>query len=118
MSNSLKRAAVNWGLGRYLYYMPSTLNASNTDTWPDIFKPGAPTNWEDIAELEADMSTGMDIEETVGLAIETSANIAGTKNKEELTKVLETLSGDDRRLFADIINNKLDEFTDDDDSTS
>lgn len=118
ISGALKRAAVNWGLGRYLYYMPSTLNSSNIETWPEIFKPGAPVNWEDIAELEADMSTGMDIEETVGMAIETSAAIMGAKTKEEFDKVLESLSGDDRRLFADVINNKLDEFTDDDDSTS
>ena len=65
ISDSLKRAANVWGIGRYLYYMPKWANGDNVDKWPKWALPGAVENWEDIAEMEAEANTGIDQEEVV-----------------------------------------------------
>src|SRR3990167_236410 len=80
ISSALKRAANEWGIGRYLYYLdPSKFNARNSDQWPKWALPGAVENWEDIAEMETEVTTGMDEEEIVEATVETMQNIVGAK---------------------------------------
>lgn len=110
ISNALKRAAVNWGVGRYLYYMPAHLNSSNIDEWPAIFKPGAPEDWEDVAELQAEFESGMDVEEVAGQAVATTLEIQAAKTVEELDKLVKTLEPETQRILADVIHNKTDEL--------
>ena len=62
ISDSLKRAANAWGIGRYLYYMPKWANQDNVAKWPKWALPGSVENWEDIAEMEAEANSGMDSE--------------------------------------------------------
>src|SRR5690606_29358478 len=55
-SGAFKRAAVEWGIGRYLYYFDlKKYNWSEHNVkgdWPKIFLPGAPEDWEKIAQRE------------------------------------------------------------------
>ena len=108
ISSALKRAAVNWGIGRYLYYIPNDLQRKDPSDWPTIFLPGAPENWEDIAEMEAEINTGMDEEDSavVKSAIDYIVQIQAAANAEELDKILEDIPADQRLLFADAIANK------------
>ena len=113
ISSAFKRAAVNWGVGRYLYYMPASLNGSNIASWPAIFKPGAPKDWEEIAQAEAEEDTGMD-EDMYTDAIMAGANaqerISGAQTLAELKEVVDSLDSTTERLMADIIANKTDEL--------
>lgn len=68
-SDALKRAASVWGIGRYLYYLPNKwvlLNKYKQLTeipeLPQWAIPKAVERWEDVAELEADVSSGIDID--------------------------------------------------------
>jgi hypothetical protein len=111
LSNALKRAAVNWGVGRYLYYLPSWCNAGNVDQWPKWALPGSDVvNWEDIAELEAGTDTGMDQEEVAVATINLIEKINAAKTKEELKEVVKDLDADTQRIFADAIANKTEEL--------
>ena len=64
VSDSLKRAAAKFGIGRYLYYLdPRKFNRSNISQWPAWAKPDNNLeNWEDIAEMEAEADMGIDTE--------------------------------------------------------
>lgn len=67
-SDALKRAAATWGVGRYLYYLPNVWMPVNeykqlveTPALPDWALPKKHLErWEDVAELEADASSGAD----------------------------------------------------------
>lgn len=75
-SDALKRAAVNFGIGRYLYYIPNqwypfvigkdgkpTAIFAESPQLPDWAKPQQNLeNWEDIAILEYDPSKDVDLE--------------------------------------------------------
>lgn len=111
ISNALKRAAVNWGIGRYLYYMPASYNRENVADWDEKFLPGAPEDWEDIAELEAELDTGMDEEESFTAGVDTAIKIKEAETLEELKKIINGLDGTAQRLLADQIANKTDELT-------
>jgi hypothetical protein len=112
ISSALKRAANAWGIGRYLYYLdPSKFNARNVHQWPAWALPNNEVeNWEDLAELEAGLETGMDEDEATSVAIDTTLKIQGTKNKKELNAVVKGLTPEEEKLFTDVINNKLDEL--------
>jgi hypothetical protein len=112
ISSALKRAANAWGIGRYLYYLdPSKFNARNVHQWPAWALPNNEVeNWEDIAELEAGMLTGMDEEEVATSAINSTLAITEAKSREELKKVVDGLSAEEQRLLTDVINNKTDEL--------
>lgn len=72
-SDAFKRAAAVWGVGRYLYYLPNvwvalkqqgqTVVLSEIPELPDWAKPGEVERWEDIAELEAEATSGVDNDE-------------------------------------------------------
>src|SRR3990167_7618769 len=82
-SDALKRAANAWGIGRYLYYMPPTCSASNVSSWPKwAFPNNKIENWEDIAEMEAEIDTGMDEEEVVANTIGLLEKIKDARSEE------------------------------------
>lgn len=111
ISGAFKRAAVNFGVGRYLYYMPKGLHAGNVKDWPAIFKPGAPEDWEDIAELEAELGSGMDEEESFAAGVDLAIQIKEAETLEALKKIVDGMDATARRLLADQIANKTDELT-------
>lgn len=113
ISDALKRAGNAWGIGRYLYYMPKWANSDNVDKWPEWAKPNSTLeNWEDIAEMEAEIGTGMDEEETVisASAGDTITKINNSTSAKELDEVLESVPADQRLVFADVIANKRASF--------
>lgn len=111
ISDALKRAANAWGVGRYLYYLPKWANGDNIDKWPKWALPNSGLeNWENVAELEAEAGTGMDDEEITVSAVKLYSQILATNSSDELTKLLDTVSLDDQRIYADIIKNKSEEF--------
>ncbi len=110
ISGALKRAAVNFGIGRYLYYMPKGLHSGNVDTWPSIFKPGAPENWEDIAELEAELDSGMDEVEIAGAVLGLVEKIQSAETKEQLNAIVDKMSAEEKHQFTNIIVNKTEEL--------
>lgn len=119
ISGALKRAANAWGIGRYLYYLdPNKFNSRNVSSWPKWALPDNELeNWEDIAEMETSLDTGMDENEAVTEALGTVAKIQQAQTTAELTSILETLSDDDQRRFVDIIANKTDELVNADDTS-
>ena len=66
VSDSLKRAAAKFGIGRYLYYLdPRKFNRNNIAQWPTWAKPDNNLeDWEDLAEMEAEADMGIDTEST------------------------------------------------------
>ena len=109
ISGALKRAAAEWGIGRYLYYIPNAYAARDHSEWDTKFLPGAPENWEDIAQMEAEANTGVDAElesmvrkETIDLI----AQITATESQAELDKLTKTLDSEQQLELADFINTK------------
>lgn len=74
-SDAFKRAAANWGIGRYLYYLPNEwveLTNKGSAEWPKYVLATTPKlpKWatpegydEKVVEAQADQSSGMDSEE-------------------------------------------------------
>lgn len=111
ISSALKRAAVEWGVGRYLYYLPAKCNSGNVATWPKWAVPGNTVlKWEDVAEMEADLDSGMDEEEVISGALGLVEKIQSAETKEELTAILEKMSAEERHQFTNIIVNKTEEL--------
>lgn len=105
-SSALKRAAVNWGIGRYLYYMPSWCNKDNVGDWPEWAKPGSNLeNWEDIAEMEAESDTGID-EWDANSVVEGSELVWAAKDEKELNELVKSLGDEQASSLADDINAK------------
>lgn len=114
ISSALKRAANAWGIGRYLYYLdPQKFNANNTHAWPKWALPDNNLeNWEDVAELETSLETGMDEEEVATATISAIVEIQEATTIEGLNKVVESLSVEEERRLVDVINRKIDELQD------
>lgn len=111
ISSALKRAAVNWGVGRYLYYLdPNKFTANNVANWPKWAIPGATEKWLDVAELEADSSFGMDEEEVIGQAINLMTEIQATETPEALKAIVDKMSSEEQHTFANVIENKTQEL--------
>jgi hypothetical protein len=111
ISGAFKRAAVNWGVGRYLYYFdPLKWTDKNVDNWPKIFKPGAPEDWENVAELEYGLVEGMDEEEVAKTIVSAMTSIQGAETAKELKAIVEKMGADEQRILADAISNKTQEL--------
>lgn len=112
ISSALKRAANAWGIGRYLYYLnPNKFNANNTDSWPKWALPGEQVeDWEDIAELEADASTGMDEAEAGETFIEALDQVRAATSVEELTMLTEGFDKETQIKLAGETSKKLNEL--------
>lgn len=123
ISSALKRAANAWGIGRYLYYLdPNKFNKGNINQWPKWALPGEQVeNWEDVAEMEVDSDFGMDQDEAEAIATETlkwAEQLNEASTAEELKAVVSKMSGDDQRIFANLITKKTAELVvDDSDNT-
>ncbi len=118
ISSALKRAAVEWGVGRYLYYLPKSAKPNNVAQWPAWAKPGSNVEkWEDVAEMEADQDTGMDEEEVFENALTITEKIRNADSTEALKKIKDELDPTAQRLLADLIANKADELTRNDTSS-
>jgi hypothetical protein len=107
ISGAFKRAAVNWGIGRYLYYFdPELWRSDNKEAWPKIFKPGAPEDWEDVAELKYGLLDGMD--EEGGSTLEEKINSFATE--QEIKEFLNNLTPEEKRQATPLVNVRLKEF--------
>lgn len=116
VSGALKRAAVNWGIGRYLYYLdPKKFNSGNIADWPEAFKPWEVEDWEKVEhfdqaiESESTNEIGMDEELYVEAAIGvTDKAIAVEKSQtlDELKQITDSLTDQEERILADAIANK------------
>jgi hypothetical protein len=115
ISSALKRAAVEWGVGRYMYYFDvnkykwSEHNVKKD--WPAIFLPGAPEDWEKVAEEQYGETVGMDEEEIASAAIEAADSVDNAQTVEELRGIVEKMDARTQRLLVDKIANKTDELT-------
>lgn len=131
-SDAFKRAAAKWGIGHYLYYLPNVWVAikeqgksyvlSEIPELPEWALPGQVEKWEDVAELEADSSSGIDVEIATAV-IENLDGIRAAKSEAELDQAIEKLSADQQLVLANEINLKRRELihvgkTDADNSTS
>lgn len=114
ISNSLKRAAVNWGVGRYLYYLPAYCNGSNVDKWPKWALPNSGIeNWEDVAEMEAELDTGMDddlYEGAMSAGATALEQVLSAKTREELDTIVSNLDKNTQHVLALQIENKTQEL--------
>jgi hypothetical protein len=70
-SDAFKRAAAVWGVGRYLYYLPNKWVAldefkklKEIPELPDWAKPNIVERWEDVAELQVDMTGADELHDT------------------------------------------------------
>lgn len=122
-SGAFKRAAAKWGVGRYLYYLPNiwvpivpqgnSYVLAEIPTLPKWALPGEVENWEDVAELEVDVSATMDEQQVEGIvtnALNIAEGIRGAQSREELDRVVKKMSSDEQRIFADIIVNRTEEL--------
>jgi len=120
-SDAFKRTAAKWGVGHYLYYLPTLWVAikqqgknsrgepiyvlSESPLLPDWAKPGEVENWEDVAELLADASSGEDGFDADEV-IDNVDKIRSSTSNEELDMVVESFSSDERFMLANQIQVK------------
>ena len=114
-SDAFKRAASKWGVGHYLYYLPNvwvpikpqgkSYVLAEIPELPDWALPGQVENWEDVAELEADSTSGVDAEMAVQ-AIEKVDELRAIQSLDELDKFIEQLTADQELLLTNEINIK------------
>lgn len=118
-SDSFKRAASTWGIGRYLYYLPNVwvpikqfgnsyalvpTPKELADSLPDWALPGHVERWEDVAELEVDVNSGAD--EAADMLITNVDNIRAATTEKELDEVVKKLQPDERVILVNQINAK------------
>lgn len=115
-SDAFKRAASKWGVGHYLYYLPNvwvdikpqgkSYVLAEVPELPDWAKPDPNIeNWEDIAELETDATSGVD-SEVAATIIENVDLIREVKSEADLDEVLTKLTADQQLLLVNEINAK------------
>lgn len=113
ISGALKRAAVEWGVGRYLYYLDTKKYGTDSTRWPAYFLPGSVENWWEIAELADELNVGMDDElyvEGAQAAVDAVKAIANAKDLKDLKAITEGLDLATQRILQDDITNKTDEL--------
>ncbi len=114
-SDAFKRAASKWGVGHYLYYLPNvwvdikpqgkSFVLAEIPELPDWALPGRVEKWEDVAEMQADASSGADTE-IITAVIENIDGIRGAESEEALDEAVEKLSVDQQLILANEINTK------------
>lgn len=120
-SDAFKRAAAKWGVGHYLYYLPNvwvpirpsgkSYVLAEIPELPDWAKPDTNIeNWEDIAELQDDGTSGIDAD-IVATVIENVDGLRAAKTVPELDAAIEKLSADQQLLLANEINMKRRELS-------
>lgn len=119
-SDAFKRAGSTWGVGHYLYYLPNvwvkvvpqgkSYVLAELPELPEWALPGRVENWEDIAEIEADASSGADVSELASLIIASLDLVRNAESIEELREVVAKLSTDDQTALSSEIDNKTREL--------
>lgn len=120
-SDALKRTASVWGIGRYLYYLPNVWVAvkpqgksyvlAEIPELPDWAKPTSGLeNWEDVAEMLADVTSGADVENMAGLILGSIDRIREATSIEELKTIVQELTSDEQTALASEIDNKTREL--------
>lgn len=114
-SDALKRAAATWGVGRYLYYLPNVWVAikpqgksyvlAEVPELPDWALPGQVEDWQDIAEMEAQINSGAD-DLDIDIVIDNVDKVRAAKSLEALDEVVESLQPDERVVLANQISAK------------
>jgi len=117
-SDALKRAAATWGIGRYLYYLPNkwvpivpegkSYKLSEIPELPAWAKPNTTIErWEDVAELELDMSATGDVEsEEILEDDEIEVQIQEAKTSEDFSAILAKLDPRRKQAVAPLISNR------------
>jgi hypothetical protein len=104
-SDAFKRAASKLGVGHYLYYLPNTWAElkpqgesyvlAESPALPKWAQPGQVENWEDVAEMEAEITSGEDVVD-VDLLVDGLDKIRAVSSMEELEIVYEALSPNEK----------------------
>lgn len=113
-SDAFKRAASKWGVGHYLYYLPNvwveirqqgkSYVLAEIPELPEWAKPGEVENWEDVAELAADSTSGEDGDQQFADMIITNMDsIRGVETEEGLDEVLKSIPQDEQLIMANEI---------------
>lgn len=124
-SDAFKRAASMWGVGRYLYYLPNIWVAikplgnsyvlAEQPELPDWAKPeNNIAKWEDVAELELDMTASFDEQEFAAVIITNLDLVRNAKSVKELTKIMENLNPEEQAVLSSEIDKKTKELLKDD----
>jgi hypothetical protein len=118
-SDAFKRAATMFGVGVYLYYLPKiwlpikqagkSYVLAEIPELPDWALPGKVENWEDIAEMETDLSSGED-DIDVDTIVSVVDTLRAAQTKTELAELIKNLSPDDRLIYANQIEVKRKEL--------
>lgn len=122
-SDAFKRAASVWGVGRYLYYLPSvwvkivqqgrSYVLAEVPELPDWALPKSGVeNWEDVAEMEADKESGMDASEVANIVIANLDKVRNATTRGGLLETVETFSDEDKSALANEIDLKTRELVD------
>lgn len=123
-SDAFKRAASTWGVGRYLYYLPNVWVAikpqgnsyalAEIPELPEWAQPSTTiSRWEDVAELELDVSASADADDQQEIAATIISNIDGIRDAKtitELKKFTATLDPTEYAVMSGEINNKTKEL--------
>lgn len=116
-SDAFKRAASTWGVGRYLYYLPviwvtikpagRSYELAEIPELPEWAQPGHNTErWEDIAELEADITSGADQIDFASAVIESIDMIRSALTPEALDAAVDALTADQQLVLSNEIRIK------------
>jgi len=90
VSDGLKRAAVQFGIGRYLYYLDNrwmTINefkqftSDPRESLPDWALPSQVQNWEKVAEQELDGAEGIDFDNLAQLITDEERDLLARSKK-------------------------------------
>jgi hypothetical protein len=123
-SDALKRAASAWGVGRYLYYLPNvwveikpqgkSYALAEIPELPDWAKPGADIErWEDVAELQADITSGADYDTTDGVVLEddeVASLVAKATSRKDFGELLKSLTPEQKQRATPLINQRIKEI--------
>jgi len=122
-SDAFKRAAANWGVGRYLYYLPNvwvpivaqgkSYTLAEIPELPDWAKHNTNIeNWQDVAEMELDANSGFDAQEAISSVLSSLGRINAATSADELDGVVNGLTAEERVGLASQINAKTKELLD------
>lgn len=115
-SDAFKRAASGFGVGAYLYYLPkvwlpikpqgkSYVIDGEVPELPEWAVPGynKTERWEDVAEMEADLTSGEDVTDIAAVVISNIDRIREAASSQELLEVIDSMSEADQLILVNEI---------------
>jgi hypothetical protein len=120
-SDAFKRAAANWGVGRFLYYLPNiwvpikqqgkSYVLAEIPEPPEWAKPQSNIErWEDVAELEASKDSGADVDDTDQDMDAWEQRIFSAKTSKELSQIMEEMSAEEKKKYVAQITRRNEEL--------